>query len=374
VQAISEAIAKRNGAILSSYTILKADVYPSLYSPSLRQLIPGAPNFRQAHGNAPVFGVGISTLEGIKGQLAAVCADPSVDRPFQCCAVCTNLREEPVLYINGTPYVLREAAGAYTNMKEYSGIDGKRLELLEDRLKAEVLTEARAHGGRVHVLNEEMDVQVRTGVDFVLGHSWLQCCALPPGGWSAACSHVVRRLMCRCWGVQAPSQQCKPKGHLSNSYEQVEAACQVQTPRELYASLAAQGYCLQYSCAILLLLPDHSRQSWLTTSCVGFHSLLLMDACLHLLPQCAGHTMPEDVNAAITVPTHHFPCRRVPLTDGTTPEVSDVDRIHALLQTAPPQSCFVFNCQQGKGRTTIGMVLALLFLSAAVRSSWCSWC
>jgi Inositol hexakisphosphate len=78
----------------------------------------------------------------------------------QRCAVCTNLREEPLLYINGTPYVLRETSGPYTNMKEYTGIDGTRLEALEARLKQEVLGEAAADGGRVHVLREEMRAQV----------------------------------------------------------------------------------------------------------------------------------------------------------------------------------------------------------------------
>ena len=52
-------------------------------------------------------------------------------------------------YINGTPYVLREARGAYTNMKEYSGIDSARLEALEQRLKAEVLAEAAVNAGHV---------------------------------------------------------------------------------------------------------------------------------------------------------------------------------------------------------------------------------
>jgi Inositol hexakisphosphate len=162
MQAISEAISKRSGAILSAYTILKADVYPSLCSAAVPQRFDGAPNFRQAEGNTPVFGLGIPTRDGITRVLDAIGAAPGMPDHGQRCAVWTNLREEPVLYINGTPYVLREASGAYTNMKEYSGIDGQRLEELEARLKGEVLGEAAAAGGRVHVLREEMKVQVRT--------------------------------------------------------------------------------------------------------------------------------------------------------------------------------------------------------------------
>ena len=62
-------------------------------------------------------------------------------------------------------------------------------------------------------------------------------------------------------------------------------------------------------------------------------------------------------------------CRRVPTTDGTSPELSDVDEIHKALCSAGRDACFVFNCQQGKGRTTVGMVLALLFLAASMRSA-----
>ena len=79
-----------------------------------------------------------------------------------------------------------------------------------------------------------------------------------------------------------------------------------------------------------------------------------------------------DLEACTVLKTHVPPsrmslCRRVCLTDGKTPELSDVDSIHKLMHESPPNSCYVFNCQQGKGRTTIGMVLALLYLSALVR-------
>jgi hypothetical protein len=94
-------------------------VYPSLYNPNVPQLLPGAPNFRQAENNVPVFGMGIPTREGIVNALNEVGAGPALVGGERRCAVCTNLREEPLLYINGTPYVLREASGAYTNMKEY---------------------------------------------------------------------------------------------------------------------------------------------------------------------------------------------------------------------------------------------------------------
>ena len=63
-------------------------------------------------------------------------------------------------------------------------------------------------------------------------------------------------------------------------------------------------------------------------------------------------------------------CRRVPIIDGKCPEHEDIASIHESLVSAPHgKACFVFNCQQGKGRTTIGMTLATLFLTSPVRSS-----
>ncbi len=46
------------------------------------------------------------------------------------------------MYINGLPYVLREVVRPMKNLQEYAGIDAKRLERMEGRLKADVLAEA----------------------------------------------------------------------------------------------------------------------------------------------------------------------------------------------------------------------------------------
>jgi hypothetical protein len=41
------------------------------------------------------------------------------------------MREEPNVYINGRPYVLREDERPYKNLQEYSGIDYQRLQRME---------------------------------------------------------------------------------------------------------------------------------------------------------------------------------------------------------------------------------------------------
>jgi hypothetical protein len=55
-----------------------------------------------------------------------------------------NMREEPMVYINGLPFVLREQQRPMKNLQEYAGIDAERLERMEARLKQDVLTEAGA--------------------------------------------------------------------------------------------------------------------------------------------------------------------------------------------------------------------------------------
>eukprot|EP00892_Ulva_mutabilis_P004224 jgi/Ulvmu1/2173/UM013_0017.1 len=264
LEELSDVLAQRKGAVLCASTILKADIYPSLRSARLPQLIDGAPNFRQAAAELPVYGGGICTLLGVQRVLQALGSGPAAT-PARAAAqrqtLWHNLREEPVLYINGTPYVLREAAGAYTNMKEYSGIDAGRLEALEERLRGEVLQEGEALGGKVQVLYEEK------------AHS-------------------------------GASSEGKMRGRLQTGFELVLNESAVMTPQQLFASLAKAGYGVRYT--------------------------------------------------------------RVPITDGKVPGHDDVDAVHTSLASAGPRSNFVFNCQQGKGRTTIGMAMAALYLSAQV--------
>ncbi|KAG6846141.1 hypothetical protein H0H93_015766, partial [Arthromyces matolae] len=71
-----------------------------------------------------------------------------------------TLREEPIVYINGAPYCLRREAFSLRNMKDYGGISASRLEVLEDRLKEDVIAELREFGGRVLVHTETADGSV----------------------------------------------------------------------------------------------------------------------------------------------------------------------------------------------------------------------
>lgn len=58
-------------------------------------------------------------------------------------------REEPLIYINGSPFVLRQEAVSLRNVKSYASISTSRLELLEERLKSDCLAEAKLFDGRL---------------------------------------------------------------------------------------------------------------------------------------------------------------------------------------------------------------------------------
>ncbi|CAI9287316.1 unnamed protein product [Lactuca saligna] len=57
-----------------------------------------------------------------------------------------NMREEPVIYINGKPFLLREVERPYKNMLEYTGIYCERVERMEARLKEDILKEPERYG------------------------------------------------------------------------------------------------------------------------------------------------------------------------------------------------------------------------------------
>ncbi|KAH9467317.1 hypothetical protein MJO28_000112 [Puccinia striiformis f. sp. tritici] len=140
----------RRGITLRAGLILKSDQWPTQFHQDDR-VIPGALNFRKVPDVA-LFGLSQPTQEGIERVIE------DVKRKFKDAQRLTwiNLREEPLIYINGVPYVLRLEAVGLRNLKSYAGISSPRLELLEDRLKSDILAELRAFDGRI-LLHTETD-------------------------------------------------------------------------------------------------------------------------------------------------------------------------------------------------------------------------
>uniref|UniRef100_A0A1D1Y2D0 Paladin n=1 Tax=Anthurium amnicola TaxID=1678845 RepID=A0A1D1Y2D0_9ARAE len=146
--------ALRNGEVLGSQTVLKSDHCPGCQNLTLTERVEGAPNFREVPG-FPVYGVANPTIDGIRAVIQRISSIRG-GRPF----LWHNMREEPVVYINGKPFVLREVERPYKNMLEYTGIDRERVERMEARLKEDMLKEAKHYGGAIMVIHETDDGQI----------------------------------------------------------------------------------------------------------------------------------------------------------------------------------------------------------------------
>lgn len=140
-------VAGRQGQLLGAGKILKFDQFPGLHREHLSETIPGAPNFRQVEGT-DVYGVAQPTIEGLRGVLERTGAK---DKPV----VWTNMREEPVVYINGRSHSLRSEAHPFENSADFQGSSGESVEQTEERLKAEILAEAKANGGKILLHGED---------------------------------------------------------------------------------------------------------------------------------------------------------------------------------------------------------------------------
>ncbi|KAI8886446.1 hypothetical protein K501DRAFT_177643 [Backusella circina FSU 941] len=160
-------INSRTGVVLTSQTILKVDFWHFSYlSSSLvlnksnterhhRFFIDGASNFRRIE-NTHVYGVAQPTVNGLRQLIRTLIKD----RPHNDRILWINLREEPIIYINGIPYVLRDRAFTLRNLRAYKGITGSRLEQLEERLKEDVVREVVQCGGRILLHGEDNEGRV----------------------------------------------------------------------------------------------------------------------------------------------------------------------------------------------------------------------
>ncbi|CAM8986438.1 unnamed protein product [Rhodiola kirilowii] len=146
--------ASRNGEVLGSMSVLKSDHCPGCQNLSLSERVEGAPNFREVPG-FPVFGVANPTIDGIQSVLQRVGSFKG-----GCPVFWHNMREEPVIYINGKPFVLREVERPCKNLLEYTGIDRERVEGMEYRLKEDILLEAEKYKGAIMVIHETEDGQI----------------------------------------------------------------------------------------------------------------------------------------------------------------------------------------------------------------------
>ena len=122
----------------------------------------GAPNFRRAgciSSGSYLYGVAMCTLHGAERVMDKLMSDaarsPSVNTDARRRIYWINMREEPVVFIRGRPFVLRDERHIFTNL-ELTGINARRVEEMEEKLVQDVIAEAARYNGRI-VLAKELD-------------------------------------------------------------------------------------------------------------------------------------------------------------------------------------------------------------------------
>ncbi|KAK4776289.1 hypothetical protein SAY86_004977 [Trapa natans] len=124
--AVMEAIVTtRNGSVFGKGSILK------MYSSWVRELA--------VDDDFPVFSMATPTISGAKEMLAYLGANPK-DGAKSRKVVITDIREETVVYINGTSFVLRELNKPVETLK-HMGITGPAVEHLDGRMDLELVYE-----------------------------------------------------------------------------------------------------------------------------------------------------------------------------------------------------------------------------------------
>jgi hypothetical protein len=194
------ALACRNGAVLSTGMVLKFDHYPGCQKQGLSSKIEGAPNYRPfmmlmngelldsdqfgaveddnavpsrdsslqgAASESFLHGTAMPTEDAIIAVLLKITQNSSRDlqSPFHEKKECSRigirwicLREEPAIYVNGRPYVLRLHSNPMMNI-ETTGITSERVEWMEEMMKKDLLSEQKRYGGKV-LLHDEQDGKI----------------------------------------------------------------------------------------------------------------------------------------------------------------------------------------------------------------------
>ncbi|WVN86977.1 uncharacterized protein L203_102152 [Cryptococcus depauperatus CBS 7841] len=163
---VTQVVANRSGAILSAQTILKSDFFSGLQEQSLPERVDGAANYRRlpiicrgkpgdgVEGKCRVHGTGMPSSEGLRNALKMMDAGPNGSRTV----LWTSLREEPVLYVNSRPHVLRLVDKPLTNL-ETTGVTAAVVERMEVAMKQDVLRELRQSEDQRILLHDEMETK-----------------------------------------------------------------------------------------------------------------------------------------------------------------------------------------------------------------------
>lgn len=148
---VEEVVMSRDGAVLSPQMILKFDHFPGCQKLSLLERIEGAPNYRfiENDDSMGIYGVAMPCATAIPVIVQKMQANKAQHIQWIC------LREEPVIFVKGKPFVLRHVFNAVVNI-ETTGITSERVEYMENLLKADIEKELSKYGDRL-LMHEEVD-------------------------------------------------------------------------------------------------------------------------------------------------------------------------------------------------------------------------
>ena len=124
--------------MLNTDTILKLDDF-GYAEHNGDEVFPGVHNFRRVPGTR-VYGVSTLTVDGAKALARQLHSMHAGTLHY------VNLREEPIVYVKDRPFVLRSVQKPFGNLEGFTDMDADRLELAEERLKADVIAEAKRCG------------------------------------------------------------------------------------------------------------------------------------------------------------------------------------------------------------------------------------
>lgn len=128
--------------VLTELSMLKEDAPSFVLEGCQRKTgFVGVHNFREIEN---IFGLSQPTEEGIRNLV----------KFYREKIIWINLREEPVIYINGLPFVLRDRKAPFSNIKSFEGISYKRIEEMEERLKKDIEQISLASDGFIQVYAE----------------------------------------------------------------------------------------------------------------------------------------------------------------------------------------------------------------------------
>ena len=130
--------------------VMKCDEFENIHLLKTERLHPQAWNFRRTDAALPVFGSGQCHLDGIvylAGHLKRELGFQKV--------LWFNMREEPVVFINGQACAPRTEGNLNENVEYLAQIEGYELDAMERRMRDECVEAAAAGGGTIGVFYQK---------------------------------------------------------------------------------------------------------------------------------------------------------------------------------------------------------------------------